>query len=310
LRIPHPRPLSHRPPATRERGAAARFCLLVIASLLGACRQAPPSSPSSTAPQPPPQRIIALTPSVQETLFALGLGKRVVGVGDYCRWPPEVRSLPQLGGLFNPNLERIVALKPDLAVLIPSERDLGTKLGRLGVPSLVVHDESLANVEQSFRMIANRCGVAAAGERLAAEWRRELAPRPLSWKPRVMLSVGRQSGRLADVLVAGPGTFLDEILVRMGGINAFADAPALYPQVSLEEVVARAPDVILELRSEPVPPEVEAALVQDWRQLPQVPAVRRGRVKVLAGDYVAIPGPRLPLLDQAIRAALEAAKGE
>ena len=74
--------------------------------------------------------------------------------------------------------------------------------------------------------------------------------------------------------------------------------------------MARAPDVVLELRSEPVPPDVAVALVQDWRQLPQVPAVRRGRVTVLAGDYVVIPGPRLPLLEKAIRAALEAAKEE
>jgi iron complex transport system substrate-binding protein len=273
--------------------------LLSCLILLGACQQAPPSSPSTT-----PQRIVALTPSIEETLFALGLGKRVVGVGDYCVWPPEVRSLPQLGGLFNPNLERIVALRPDFAVLIPSERDLAAKLGRLGVPTLVVRNESLADVERSFRTIAARCGVPAAGERLAAQWRRDLAPRPLPWKPRVMLSVGRQSGRLADILVAGPGTFFDEILVRMGGVNVFSDAPALYPQVSLEEVVARAPDVILELRSEAVTPEVAAALVKDWQQLPNVPAVRNGRVTVIADDYVAIPGPRLPRLDQAMRAAL------
>jgi ABC-type Fe3+-hydroxamate transport system substrate-binding protein len=122
-----------------------------------------------------------------------------------------------------------------------------------------------------------------------------------------MLSVGRQSGRLADVLVAGKGTFFDDLLARMGGVNAFADAPVLYPQVSLEEVVARAPDVILELRAEKVPPEVAAGLVADWRQLPQLPAVRRGRIAVLADDYVVIPGPRLPRLYQEMRAALEAA---
>lgn len=287
----------------------SRFALVfLLPALLLGCREGDTSNAVHNSSQPAPQRLIALTPSVEETLFALGLGERVVGVGDYCRWPPEVRALPQLGGLFNPNLERIVALKPDLAVLIPSERDLGAKLGQLGVPSLIVHDESLADVETSFRTIARRCGVPETGERLAMQWRRDLTPRPLSWKPRVMLSVGRQSGRLADVLVAGPGTFFDEILVRMGGVNAFADAPTRYPQVSLEEVVARAPDVILELRAEPVPADVAAALVRDWRQLPQVPAVRRGRVAVLADDYVAIPGPRLPLLDRAMRAALEAAK--
>jgi iron complex transport system substrate-binding protein len=278
---------------------AVTLCLLFCA-----CRQQPASPPPSS---PAPQRIIALTPSVEETLFALGLGKRVVGVGDYCRWPPETRSLPQLGGLFNPNLERIISLKPDLAVLIPSERDLGAKIGRLGISSLVVSNESLGDVEKSFETIARRCGVPAEGERLAAQWRKDLAPRPLSWKPKVMLSVGRQSGRLVDVLAAGPGTFFDDLLVRLGGVNAFADAPARYPQVSLEEVVARAPDVILELRADPVPPDVSAGLVRDWQQLPNVPAVRNRRVIVLAGDYVVIPGPRLPRLYQEMRAVLEAA---
>jgi len=248
---------------------------------------------------------VALTPSVEETLFALGLGKRVVGVGDYCLWPPEARSLPRLGGLFNPNLERIVSLKPDLAVLIPSERDLGGKLGRVGIASLVVKNENLADVEQSFREIARRCGVPAEGERLAARWKQDLAPRPLSWKPKVMLSVGRQSGRLVDVLAAGPGTFFDDLLLRMGGVNAFADAPTRYPQVSLEEVMARAPDVILELRSDPVKPDVAAQLLKDWDQLPQVPAVRQRHIAVLAGDYVVIPGPRLPQLYREMRAALE-----
>jgi iron complex transport system substrate-binding protein len=248
---------------------------------------------------------VALTPSVEETLFALGLGKRVVGVGDYCLWPPEARALPQLGGLFNANLERIVSLKPDLAVLIPSERDLGGKLGRVGISSLIVKNENLADVEQSFREIARRCGVPAEGERLAAQWKQDLAPQPLSWKPKVMLSVGRQSGRLVDVLAAGPGTFFDDLLVRMGGVNAFADAPTRYPQVSLEEVMARAPDVILELRSDPLPPDVTAQLLKDWDQLPQSPAVRQRHVAVLAGDYVVIPGPRLPRLYREMRAALE-----
>jgi iron complex transport system substrate-binding protein len=290
-------PLSQPPPA---QGGGTKI-VLIAALLLCSCGHQPP--PAAHVPH----RLIALTPSVEETLFALGLGGRVVGVGDYCRWPPEARNLPQLGGLFNPNLERIVALHPDLAVFIPSERDLARKLEKLGISTLVVSDESLADVEASFHIIAQRCGVPASGERLAAEFRAGLAPRPLSWKPRVMLSVGRQSGRLADVLVAGPGTFFDEILKRMGGVNVFADAPTRYPQVSLEEVVRRGRDVIVELRPEPLPADVVAALVGDWRQLPEVPAVRNGRVAVLAGDYVVIPGPRLPLLDRDLRAALEKA---
>ena len=247
------------------------------------------------------QRVIALTPSLVETLFALGLGDRVAGVGDYNTWPPEAEKKPRLGGLFNPNLEQIVALKPDLAVLIPSERDLAARLEPLGVDVLVVQNESLADVERSFHTIAERCGVAAAGDRLATEWRQGLAPSPLPGPPpRVMLSVGRQAGRLGDMIVAGKGTFFHELLERLGAKNAFADASGLYPQISLEEIVARRPDVILELRAYPVTPEVGASLRSDWRELGE----GSRRVEVLAGDYVVIPGPRLPRLYREMREAL------
>jgi ABC-type Fe3+-hydroxamate transport system substrate-binding protein len=122
-----------------------------------------------------------------------------------------------------------------------------------------------------------------------------------------MLSVDRQSGRITGILAAARGTFLDELLARLGGVNAFADAATRYPQVGLEEVVGRAPQVILELRSEPAPPSVAALLVRDWRRLPTVPAVRDGRIFVIAGDYVLVPGPRLPLLYRDMRQALLAA---
>lgn len=240
-----------------------------------------------------------------ETLFALGLGDRVAGVGNYVLWPPEAARKPKIGGLFDPNLERIVSLKPDLAVLLPSERDLAAQLEPLGVEVLVVPDETLAEVERSFLTIARRCGVPAEGERLAARWRAELAPRPLPGPPlQVMISVGRSAGRLREVTVAARGTFYDELLARLGAVNVFADAPTRYPQVGLEEIVARKPDLILELRPDPLTPETTAAIVRDWQALPEVPAVRDGRVTVIAGDYTMLPGPRLPRLYGEMREAL------
>ena len=235
----------------------------------------------------------------------LGLGDRVVGVGDFSTWPPEAAAKPHLGGLFDANLERIVALKPDLAVLLPSEKDLGAKLRPLGIEVLTIPNETLADIERSFTLMAERCGVPDAGARLAAEWRTGLAPRPVAGKPRVVVSVGRQEGRLADVLVAGPDTFYQELLVRLGAENVFADAPIRYPKVSLEELVARKPDVILELRAEEISPEAARLLVRDWDQLADIPAVRDGRVHLLAGDWTAIPGPRLPKLYAELRKALE-----
>jgi len=298
----------------RRLGALAAVTVAVAAwaaagagAPAGAAASPAAAGPPRGAPVPAARRIVSLAPSLTETLFALGLGDRVVGVDDYSVWPAAARAKERIGGLFNPNLEKIVSLRPDLALLLPSEHDVAAKLRGLGVASLIVPVETLADVERSFVAIARRCGVAPAGERLAASWRAELAPRPVPGALAVMLSVGRQPGRLTGILAAARGTFLDELLVRLGAVNVFADAATRYPQVGLEEVVARAPRVILELRSDPAPPALAAALVHDWRQLPTVPAVREGRIFVIAGDYVLVPGPRLPLLYRDMRQALLAA---
>lgn len=281
-----------------------RALILLPFLLLPACRGREGGGPSA-ASKAPARRIIALTPSLVEALFALGLGDRVVAVGDYTRWPAEAVRKPHVGGLFNPNLERIVSLRPDLAVLLPSEKDLGAKLRPLGIDVLIVPDESLADVERSFHTIAERCGVPAAGDRLAAEWRAGLALPPLPPPPlEVMISVGRPTGRLGEIVVAGRGTYLDELLGRLHAVNAFADSPTLYPQISVEEIVARKPDVILELRADPQTPAQAAALVRDWQPLSQVPAVRNGGVAVLAGTHVLIPGPRIPQFYREMREVL------
>ncbi len=299
----------------RRLGALAAITAITALGALAAAFAAAVSTASAAVPTPAgapvasaARRIVSLAPSLTETLFALGLGDRVVGVDDYSVWPAAATVKARIGGLFNPNLEKIVSLRPDLALLLPSEHDVAAKLRGLGVASLIVPVETLADVERSFVAIARRCGVAPAGERLAASWRAELAPRPVPGRGlAVMLSVGRQPGRLTGILAAARGTFLDELLVRLGAVNVFADAATRYPQVGLEEVVARAPRVILELRSDPAPPALAAALVHDWRQLPTVPAVRDGRIFVIAGDYVLVPGPRLPLLYRDMRQALLAA---
>lgn len=277
--------------------------LLALLALAGGCAQKEPAAASAVTPQ----RLISLAPSVTETLFALGLSDRVVAVGDYTFWPAEALQKPRVGGLIDPNLERIASLRPDLAVLLPSESDIGTKLAPLHVATLIVKNESLADIEASFRTIAVRCGVPEAGEKLAREWHTALLPRPRSAGaavPKVLMVVERPAGRLGELYVAGPGTFLDELLVRLGGENVFADAPNLYPQASLEEIVARKPDLIFELRSDEPDQAARRALVADWQPLATVPAVAQGRIRVIAGNFTLIPGPRLPQLYRAMATAL------
>jgi cobalamin transport system substrate-binding protein len=252
------------------------------------------------------RRIIAVAPSAAELVFALGLGDRVVGVGEYVAWPPEATKLPRLGGLLDPRLETVVALHPDLAVLLPSERELGERLTALGVDVLVVPHETVDDVARAARAVAMRAGVPAAGERLARSLERELAPSPLPARaghPKVLLVAERERGQLAQLLLAGPGTFLDELLRRLGATNAAADAPLSWPQVSLEEVVSRRPDVIVELQPRALSAVEAAALRADWRNVPGLPA-DSVQVVVVAGDWALLPGPRLPILYRELRQAL------
>ena len=288
------------PPRRRPAPARARSTALALALLLAGLGLAPRPAAAAGC-----RRVVALAPSATELLFALGLGARAVGVADASVWPPAVRSLPRLGGLFDPHLEQILGLHPDLALLVPSQAELGRSLERLGVATLVLPSESLVDVASAAHQLGARCDAPAAAARFVADWQRRLAPHPLESHPSVLLVVGRPAGTLRGMVAAGPGTFYDELLARLGARNVLADTVVSYPQVALEEVLARRPDVILDLQPKALAPAERRRLLDDWRALPgRAGAVLAARVRVLGADYALIPGPRLPRLYDDLRAAL------
>ncbi len=249
-----------------------------------------------------PQRVVAIAPSVTEMLFELGFGDRVVGVGDYAKWPAEVDTLPRLGGLFDARLETVASLQPDLAILLPSEESLGLQLQKLGIEVMTVPIETLEDIEGIAVAIAERLGEPERGEEFLARWRLRMQPATLKGSVRVLLTVARQSGRVADVVIAGPGTFLDELIALAGAENSMAGSDLAYPQIGLEEIISRRPDVILELQPSP---GRYAELVEDWNNLGGSDLLQGTCIRVIAGDHVLIPGPRIARLYDEIREALE-----
>lgn len=248
------------------------------------------TTPARAAADPSP-RIVALAPNLVELLFSVGCGGSVVGVGDWARWPPEVEALPRLGGLFDPRLETIAALDPDLAVLLPSEGSLGDQLGALGIETLTVPNETLADIESAAISVAARCG----GTRLdgfLSTWRQGLATSTAGAGERVLVVIGRTAGDLTQLIGAGPGTYIDELLARLGAENVLADSPARYPQVSLEAIVAHTPTLIIDLQGVPLAAADRAVLAADWDAL----RATGRRVVVIDGDHTLVPGPRLPRL--------------
>ncbi len=244
-----------------------------------------------------PRRVISLGPSLTETVFALGCGDRLVGVGNYAQWPPEVRKLPRLGGLYNPSLERILALEPEL-VLLPSPMPrLEAACSEAGIAVATIPVESLDAVLAAMERVAKILGCPERGSTLAASIKRELATvrRRAGALPRrrVLLQVGQAPGPgLQGMTVAGGGTFLSELTAAAGGTNVFSDRGRRYFRPSLESVVRARPEVILVFdASAPDPRAAREAARDAWKAL--LPPPVTPEVHVLTDPIFVLPGPRI-----------------
>ncbi len=254
-----------------------------------------PAAPQASGP---PKRVITIGPNVTETVFALGAGERVVAVTDFCTYPPEARRRPRIGSLFHPNLERIIALEPDLIVMQSPMEKVTELCEKRGIRHVALRMNTLEAIRTGIVTAGGMLGCEGRAAQLVAEIDAELdqVRSTLAGRPRVklFLCTGRAPGALSGLGTAGPGSFLAELVEIAGGENIFADAITAYPQVSKEALVRRAPAVIVELRpGAGLDEDALAELVAEWSALPPVPAVREGRVHVLTVEFLLIPGPRI-----------------
>jgi len=263
---------------------------------------------AAATPSAPPRRVISLAPALTEICFALDFGERVVGVTDFCRYPPAAMQKPAVGGLLNPNLEHIVTLQPDLVLLVPEERPVGEQLQRLGIPGLEVPLYRIADTRAAMVAVAAALGDRARGERLAGEFQAQLdriaRQAPADAPPAVLMVVGRDAAELGGIYAAGRRTFLSELLTLAGGRNACA-TDIRYPDVSLEGIATMNPEVIIEFWSGVgLTTDQRRQLKADWQRLRQVTAVRTGRIYILDDAALTIPGPRIPAAVERIQQCL------
>jgi iron complex transport system substrate-binding protein len=245
-----------------------------------------------------PGRIVSLVPSATEALFAMGAGPRLVGVGSFDTFPPDVDRLPRVGALLDPDVERILALKPDLMICYASQVDLHAQLQRAGIPLFLYKHGSLADVVATIRQLGRAIGAPRDAETLASRVEHDLdavrARVAGRTRPRVMLVIGRDSQSLRTISVSGGYGFLHDLVELAGGVNVFAEVRRESLNVSSETVLVRAPDVIIELRYSGTGTDGEMERERRvWAGLPGVPAVRAQRVHVLFGGAFVIPGPRV-----------------
>lgn len=245
-----------------------------------------------------PRRIISLVPALTEMLFAIGAGPQVVAVSSYDEFPPQVKSLPRVGALLDPDTERILSLTPDLVVTYGSQVDLQTQMKRASIATYNYRHGGLDHILTTIRELGQLTGrgtearrvIAGIESRIAAVQAR-VAGRP---RPRTLLVFGREARAIRNVYVSGGRGFLHDMLVAAGGEDVFGDVGRESLQATTETILARAPEVIIELRSENIP--VGKALdeeTQVWSRLEAVPAVRTRRVYFITGQQMTVPGPRV-----------------
>jgi len=256
-----------------------------------------------------PRRIVSLVPAVTEMLFAIGAGPQVVAVSSYDQDPPEVRTLPRVGALLDPDVERILSIRPDLVITYGSQTDLQQQLGRASIALFDYRHAGLADITTTMRRLGAVTGHAKQAddradllEQRIRAIREKAASLP---RPRTLLVFGRERGALRNIYASGGRGFLHDMLEAAGGSNIFADVARESVQATTELILARAPEVILEVRSADILTAEEASReAASWAPLASVPAVRSKRVVVLTGRGLTVPGPRVADVVQQIADAL------
>jgi iron complex transport system substrate-binding protein len=264
-------------------------CLLVC--LLGSWRAAGADEQQSAGRRTAiPKKIVSLAPSVTETIFALGLGDRLVGVTTYCDYPPQARRLPKIGGFMNPSLETIVAKRPDLVIGVSGATDpaKAREMEGLGLRVNLISLSSLSDILDSIKSLARLLGAPETGETLASK----IAAQVQDVKKRIQ-RVKRRSVLLVvgirPLIAVGRKNFIDELITVAGGENIAGSASQPWLNLPEEFVVGKAPQVIIEAGMGSERDDSN----KRWRDLTSVPAVKEGRVYSYPSDKILRPGPRV-----------------
>ena len=255
-----------------------------------------------------PGKIISIAPSITETCAALGLADRIVGRTQYCTHPPTVQHADVIGAYADTNLEKILALKPDIVLITDSSPKLEANLKKLKLPYATVPDSTLDDVFAAIQQLGDLFGRPKTAQALADRLRTDLdrlsdrAGKHSATK--VLFTFTPLPQRAESIYIAGPGGYLDTLLGMAGYSNALADRVAKpWARISVETIISARPDFMLEVR----PPDKAVDMDQiyrGWSALAGVPAISKKQIRSLTSTAIAKPGPRINIALHEIITAL------
>jgi len=268
------------------------LCIALLA--LASCASPEPNPPSPRIPQ----RIISVVPSATEMLFAFGLEDRVIAVGDYDQLPRGTADKPRIGGLLNPNVEKIIEYKPDLVITYGSQDNLRNRMQELGIRIYPFTHGSIAETLDYMLKLGNTVGAESKAREIEQRIRstfEEIRKHAPARHPKVLLVHNRGVGALGSFYSVGRNAFQNELIEIAGGVNIFSDVEKEVLEPSIEAVMQRGPEIIIETLPSSLPEGEAERRMADWAKLGRLPAVMNKRIYVVAEDYMLVPGPRLDL---------------
>jgi iron complex transport system substrate-binding protein len=240
-----------------------------------------------------------VVPNVTETLFAFGLGDKVIAVGDYDQFPPEVNKKPRIGGLINPNIEKIIEMHPDLVITYGSQDVLRERLQSVGIRMFPFSHGNVEHTLQYTLELGRVAGAEQQAQRIVNEIRKtfdEIRAHAPAKRPKILVVHDRGAGTLGSFYSVGSHAFQHDLIEIAGGQNLFADVDSETIQPTLEEIISRKPDIVLETLPPPLTESEIEQRIKDWESL----GFAREQIYIEAKSYLLVPGPRLALAAQRI----------
>jgi iron complex transport system substrate-binding protein len=241
------------------------------------------------------ERIIALSPAINEIIFALGSGDKIVANTDYALYPEASKKIPKIGGYFSPSLEKFVALKPSLVIMQHNSHKLSLKLKRLGIKSKIIKIDKLKNIKSAIYEIAILLKREKEGQKIVSKINNELEKlKNIVKNKKILIVFGRNRELTKHIFVAGQNLYFDEIINQSNNSNALQSTRKGQPILNMENIIASNPDIVLLLARYQVDGISNKELIQPWLELP-ISASKTKSIYINSNIYAGIPSDRLVL---------------
>ncbi len=251
------------------------------------------------------ERIIALSPAINEILFALGAGEELVGNTQYALYPKASEKLPKVGGYFSPSLEKILALKPTLVIMQENNHKLSLKLQRLGIKSKIIKIDKLGNIKKAINEIGMIVNQEEKAKEIVAKIDENLKSlQNIISNKKILIVFGRNPKLDKNIFVAGQNLYYDEIINESNNTNALHSNRKGQPILNMENIIACNPDIVLLLARCQADGINNEALIKPWLDLP-ISAAKSKTIYINPNIYAGIPSDRISLFLEDFKAMLE-----